>query len=222
MKKLARPSIDDTELSKILEQYKTENKKWENLQSTDKKLKKLLWSAIEKMQGTYCCYCEIFFNVDKKDPRHLDRHIEHFYAKSKYSDKTFDWDNLFGSCGRRGGSTCGHHKKDRDSSDLIKPDHDNPADFLQFSSTGKVEAKSNLDDCQRTRAKTTIEILNLNEQNLVNERQKTISTFQKELNEIDNLKIEEQKKYFYSLEERIISGEEKISFKTALLQVYFQ
>ncbi len=58
MKKLTRPNID-TKLRKILEQYKTENKKWGELQS---RAKKLLWSAIEQMQGTYCCYCEIFFN----------------------------------------------------------------------------------------------------------------------------------------------------------------
>jgi hypothetical protein len=65
-----------------------------------------------------------------------------------------------------------------------------------------------------------ITILNLNEQNLVNERQKTISKFQEEVNEIYNLKIEEQKKHFDSLEEYI--KQQKISFKTALLQVYFQ
>jgi uncharacterized protein (TIGR02646 family) len=216
MKKLTRPSID-TELSKILEQHKTKNTTWNKVTKSDKEL---LWSAIEKMQGTYCCYCEIFFNVDKKDPLHLDRHIEHFYAKSKYSDKTFDWDNLFGSCGRRGGSTCGHYKDNQDSSDLIKPDRDDPSDFLKFSAMGRVEVKSNLDDCQRIRAKTTIEVLNLNEQNLVNERQKTISKFQEEVNEIYNLKIEEQKKYFDYLEEYI--KKQKISFKTALLQVYFQ
>jgi uncharacterized protein (TIGR02646 family) len=177
------------------------------------------------MQGTYCCYCEIFFNVDNKDPDNWDRHIEHFYAKSKHSDKTFDWDNLFGSCGREPEKnkipTCGHYKDNQDSSDLIKPDRDDPSDFLKFSATGRVEVKSNLtEESQRKRAKTTIEILNLNDRALVNGRQRIISDFQKELDEISHLELEEQKKHFDSLKEYIKNNNR--SFKTALLQVYFQ
>lgn len=146
-----------------------------------------IWEKLAEMQGKFCCYCESIATED-------NRHIEHFFNKGRnkdgdtpYKHLTFDWDNLFGSCGHRAGDTCGHYKDragssgpgDYNPAHLIKPDSDNPCDFFEYLSTGVINVKPGLCHADEHRAKETLRVLNLSALNGVRKRQ--IDTFRKEI-----------------------------------------
>lgn len=112
-----------------------------------------IWAALNTMQGPRCAYCE-------GPMAEANRHIEHFRQRGRYPQGAFDWGNLFGSCNRP--STCGNHK-DRCGNyahqDLIKPDSDDPEDFLVFTPNGAVRPRANLSLQATHRAQETIRIL---------------------------------------------------------------
>jgi uncharacterized protein (TIGR02646 family) len=117
-----------------------------------------IWEALNAMQRNVCAYCEGSLEAGS--------HIEHFAKCSSYRDRTFEWNNLFGSCSRE--DCCGHYK-DSDHNrysnsslqDLIKPDVDDPWEFLVFGSDGKVSVRDGLSPEKRTKAQTTIDVLHL-------------------------------------------------------------
>lgn len=146
--------------------------------------------ALAKMQGnpvfveheeySLCCAyceCEIFHGG----------HIEHFRRKSSnhpngYPELTFEWSNLFLACGSH--EHCGHYKDHRKSlpynpDELIKPDVDNPDDYLFFSSTGAVRVKSGLDEFKSKKASETIRVFNLEHPALNGQRARALSGYKK-------------------------------------------
>ena len=114
-----------------------------------------IWVQLNAMQGGRCAYCEAPLSPD-------NRHIEHFRQRSRYPQGTFDWSNLFGSCKRTG--TCGDHKDQcgpYDHTHILKPDVDEPDDYLVFVKDGTVQPRENLSPDMHHRATETIRILNL-------------------------------------------------------------
>jgi uncharacterized protein (TIGR02646 family) len=117
-----------------------------------------IWEALNAMQRNVCAYCEGRLETGS--------HIEHFAKRSSYRHLTFEWDNLFGSCSRE--DCCGHYKDSNHSrysryslQDLIKPDVDDPWDFLVFGSDGRVSVRDRLSPAMRKKGQTTIDVLNL-------------------------------------------------------------
>lgn len=146
MHKLARPPAPG-----CLSKYRHGRENWGNVSSDDKLA---IWRQIEAMQGRRCAYCEDAL-------QNGNRHIDHFYQKSKNPKQTFQWDNLFGSCNKP--KSCGK-QKDRqryDPADLIKPDADDPEEYLQFISDGRIVARNGLHSVQQRKADETLRVLNL-------------------------------------------------------------
>jgi uncharacterized protein (TIGR02646 family) len=119
-----------------------------------------IWQKIESMQGKRCAYCENSFSG-------LQRHIDHFRPRSRFPQDTFNWFNLFGSCSAQ--NSCGNHKDagtnlqpNYNPDDLIKPDVDDPAEYLMFSSDGSVTPKAGLLPVQIQKAQLTIDVFGLN------------------------------------------------------------
>lgn len=117
-----------------------------------------LWEAISSMQKSVCAYCEGGLEAGS--------HIEHFAKRSSYRNLTFEWTNLFGSCNRT--DCCGHYKDSQHNphsnyslQDLIKPDVEDPWDFLVFGSDGHVSVRDGISAQQRRKGQTTIDVLNL-------------------------------------------------------------
>ncbi|MGU5617684.1 retron Ec78 anti-phage system effector HNH endonuclease PtuB [Aeromonas caviae] len=191
MRKLTRnPLIPD-----VLAQYNANTDSW-SLSSPNKKSRKIIWRAINSMQSDFCCYCEKRLSGDK--------HIEHFFHKGQsangvapFKHMTFQWDNLFGCCGRNSGITCGHYKDSQgklspghyDPFDIIKPDIDNPLNYIVFSPEGYVEEKQGLLAVDKKRAIETLRVLNLTHSSLNGARKKQISIFENELKQILSLNL---------------------------------
>ena len=164
------------------------------------KNKRQIWRELHKFQGQYCAYCE-----SPASQGQTLGHIEHFFHKGKkpdgtapYAQLTFDWNNLFGCCDLN--EHCGHFK-DRilpggeprayEATNLIKPDVDNPEDFLQFLPSGEVQAKTGLEKQLLNRATETIRVLNLKATTLMNAREGKIYLYQQQLLALDDLTDEE-------------------------------
>jgi uncharacterized protein (TIGR02646 family) len=129
--------------------------------------RKLIWENLNAMQDNVCAYCEGGLEAGS--------HIEHFAKRSSNREKTFDWTNLFGSCNNA--DCCGHYKdscRNRFSNysleELIKPDVDDPWDFLVFGSDGRVSVREELSPQDRTKGQKTIDVFNLNASFHIQER----------------------------------------------------
>ncbi len=119
-----------------------------------------IWQKLTSMQRGRCAYCE-------KTLSESFCHIEHFQQRSQFPKKTFDWGNLFGSCNYE--NSCGKHKDEKWSVDdnhaqLIKPDIDDPTEFLLFAENGTISPQPNLPTEKALRARETLRIFNLDAQ----------------------------------------------------------
>jgi uncharacterized protein (TIGR02646 family) len=120
--------------------------------------RKQIWNTLNDMQLNVCAYCEGGLEAGG--------HIEHFAKRSSYRELTFEWTNLFGSCNRE--DCCGHFKdsshsqyKNYNLQDLIKPDVENPWEFLVFGSDGRVSVRDGISPENQRKGQTTIDVLNL-------------------------------------------------------------
>lgn len=153
MRKLKRGAVPPVLLEKQRQKQKNPNLGWGAVTPDEKAL---IWQELDQMQGGFCAYCECRLEQGKK-------HIEHFSQRSIDAGATFDWANLFGSCNCL--DSCGKHKDERaaqwQQEDLLKPDQDNPEQFLRFFSDGAVRPRANLAPDQRRRAEETLRVFNL-------------------------------------------------------------
>ncbi|MEM8240145.1 retron Ec78 anti-phage system effector HNH endonuclease PtuB [Morganella morganii subsp. sibonii] len=151
--------------------------------------KQMVWDELDKFQDKICVYCE---SVAEKG----NGHIEHFFHKAdaRFTNLTFDWGNLFGCCSSN--LHCGHYKdqiltggvkRQYDSYALIKPDQEDPEDFLQFLESGKIKAKDGINDAMKERASKTITALNLDCSALNSSRENQIDRFKKRLLALTNI-----------------------------------
>ena len=148
-----------------------------------------IWIEIDKCQEKLCVYCE---SVAYKGE--TTGHIEHFFDKGTpaYKPLTFEWSNLFGCCSST--THCGHYKdqilsehagvqikRQYDSNLLLKPDVDDPEEYLQFLDNGQVKPKEGLDTDKNKRAVETIKALNLSSTELKIARKNQVTLYQDRL-----------------------------------------
>lgn len=141
--------------------------------------KSALSDLLANEQYGLCAYSEI-------NPEHYDlgTHIEHVKPKSRYPEKTFDYQNLILSAlsssdlksfdEKDEKSTFGgHHKQSQyDETLFVSCLTGNSSDYFIYLSNGEVEPKRSLLGHDKIRAKYTIDLLNLNSPYLVAERRR--------------------------------------------------
>lgn len=175
MHKLERSSVTPPE---CLAEYDYQQQKWDDLHS---ECKRQLRAVLNEMQSedtqehaVRCAYCESAI--------HCDGHIEHFRRKNPkhFPELTFEWTNLFISCDSP--RHCGIYK-DRPSSSaydpecLIKPDKEDPEQYLYFHSSGHVRVREGLSDEDKHKASETIRVFGLNNASLPSQRAKAVSAY---------------------------------------------
>lgn len=192
-----------------------------------KSCRDFLWNQIINFQNGLCAYCETKIVKGSETG-----HIEHFFDKGdpQYKYLTFEWNNLFGCCNATATEHCGHYKdayikggvqRQPDYSLLIKPDIDDPELFLQFTKTGRVQARGFQFSMEYARGGHTIAALNLNDSGLKNEREAQINRYETQLlalNALIGTISDVQFNFQYAL---IKQSSEKDSFRTAVKQVLF-
>jgi len=111
--------------------------------------------------GARCMYCCDSHGTD----------IEHFWPKTPYPDRMFQWPNLLLCC-----AECGRFKGDRfplrnGTPDLVDPTADNPWQFLDFDpATGVVVARYDLaTGAESTKGAETVKLLQLDRREAMND-----------------------------------------------------
>lgn len=177
--------------------------------------KELIWAELEAMQQGFCAYCEC--KLDRK-------HIEHFKSRNKHPEETFNWDNLFGSCGdsqhKGGWDRCGIYKDCGPNTyqieNIIKPDSDSPDDYLLFLTSGKIIPKPNSEEAACIKATETIKVFNLNNNSaLFNSRKKAIQVIQNEIDELYML-LDDLKDDWKDFLDEALNNTQGQEFETAL------
>lgn len=207
MHKLQRDPVPPSGLKKYLHKKDEWSKS-----SPNKQERQEIWTKLDAMQGQRCAYCEAKISEDK-------HHIEHFRRRKHYPQDTFVWDNLFGSCVRT--DTCGHHKDGAGKcaayqpEDLIKPDIDDPEDYLIFASDGSVAARASLNAAQKHRATETIRVFNLN--GPLTQTRKT--TLQKYIKNLEHLLAQQSEADYQLWVKKEIEDTAHLPFATAIRHV---
>jgi uncharacterized protein (TIGR02646 family) len=141
-------------------------------------IKQSIIKSLRVEQGYVCAYCGRSLKIDGSDS-----HIEHFWPRDFYKNRTFDYLNLFASCGKKPTEnipkTCGHAKDnwhDPNNQDLI-PSHPDCERRFRYDSTGQIKEKRK-DDALASRA---IIALNLDEDALKHERSVLIAGLERDI-----------------------------------------
>ena len=146
---------DKSTVPACLRRFQAGRDDWSSL--TDKDRDEIR-DCLGAMQRRHCAYCERDLENESRHP-----HIEHFEQRSRVPQKTFAWSNLFWSCTQK--EHCGKRKdqlvKSYRPSDLLKPDVDDPRNFLGFSSNGSVAPRPGLNPTDTNRAHETIRVFGL-------------------------------------------------------------
>ncbi len=164
MRKLLRGPMPDVLADKLRQKKRNPALNWRDVTPEEKAV---IWQALEKMQGDRCAYCERSLDGHKK-------HIEHFHKRVDHDAGVFDWHNLFGSCLDL--HCCGKHKDEKAKNwkveDLLKPDEDEPDEFLQFFADGSIRQRQGLEPEQQRRAQETLRVFNLDGHSALREMRK--------------------------------------------------
>lgn len=159
--------IHRTETLSCLKNAKKKYHTWTNFKKLNPKGYNLIVDELTKIQDGLCVYCE--------EKLKKGYHVEHFKCRNQFSQNDLDWDNLFLSC--QNTQHCGIYKdssnnKNYDIKHILKPDlkEDNPSKYFTYLISGDIKCNSNLKGFEKFRAEQTIEILNLNNAELVNNR----------------------------------------------------
>ncbi len=168
MRNLTRPVLDEA-AARSLKKSGQKSLTWEDYGKACPREKARLKEALLVMQKHCCAYCE--GRLTGKD----SGFIEHFLRRSEVPAATFDWGNLFVSCGSK--TSCGIWKdseRRRDDPALAyRPDgEENLSEVFFFLPDGRIAARHPKDE----RAERTIRLFNLNDPRLCNCRRTLIQT----------------------------------------------
>lgn len=179
-------------------------------------------SNLKYIQKGLCAYYEIKIN----DPL-IGCHLEHIKPKSKFKNKTFDYENIILSCfssdnlnSRDPSISCGHHKLSNfDENLFISPINQNCNDYFDYDLLGNIKPKNGLDEDDIEKAIYTIDLLNLNSHRLVRKRNEIIDEGYKIIKELES--DTESLIQFLDLEFEILNNEYVFSFIN-LRKQYFE
>lgn len=145
-------------------------------------------------QNFKCPYCESLIYDESEG------NIEHIRPKDKFKELYLDYNNFLTSC--RSAYSCDNFKGSKWDENFINPVLEDPRDYFTYDLySGEIIPKSD-DKMIKEKAEKTIEILNLNHNNLKNKRRNFIKMLSK-LKREDFEFIEEQEsllKYYLELE----------------------
>jgi len=138
-----------------------------------------LKTSLLKEQGGICAYCMQRISLDLNEKFKPKIEVEHIKSQINHPAKSLDYNNMVGVCnGNVGGKEhCDKSKKSNDLKKLIPTDR-NCENLITYSRSGEIKSKSN----NREVVKDLNEILNLNNQNLIDNRKLTIDLI------VDNIK----------------------------------
>lgn len=136
-------------------------------------INQLLLEPLRTQTASHCSFCDGFpvatLSVET---------IEHFYPKSSFPEKAFEWQNLFYCCTR-----CQAAKKENFDPQLLKPDesdYDFSRYFICAYTTGKIDPNPRSSLNNQKRAEVTIILYDLNGASRPESRRMTLRSWRNE------------------------------------------
>lgn len=167
---------------------------WDDMNDHYEVKQELREYMIIEEQNFKCPYCESLIYDESEG------NIEHIRPKDKFKELYLDYNNFLTSC--RSTYSCDNFKGSKWDENFINPVLEDPRDYFTYDLySGEVIPKSD-DKTIKEKVEKTIEILNLNHNNLKNKRRNFIKMLSK-LKREDFEFIEEQEsllKYYLELE----------------------
>lgn len=113
---------------------------------------------LREQTDKHCSYCDFYL------PRLADTTIDHFKPKGKeaYYKFAYQWENLYACCGH-----CQKAKREKFDEALLRPDdptYSFERYFMFKFATGEIQPNPTASEPDLHRAKVTIELLNINEE----------------------------------------------------------
>ncbi len=156
---------------------------WKTYQK--KKVNELLIPFLQKFTQNHCSFCDDFpFTMSRET-------IEHFRPKSLFPNLAYTWENLFLCC-----DTCQSAKLEDFDEKLLKPDEKDYRfeDYFQCNyKTGELEANETQSPENQEKAKITIKIYELNQEDRCKNRLRFLKYWE---NDADKIKDEFPYRYF--------------------------
>lgn len=124
-------------------------------------------------QDCLCGYSEMILEEDS-----TSSHIDHYYKRNLFPQKTFDWNNLIVSTidedfgGKYKDNT--YKIKAEEYQQIFNPVVDDMSQFIEYSGNGEIVPLNNLSKDIFNKVKKTIEVFNLNCSSLNNKRRDLI------------------------------------------------
>ncbi len=170
MQKIVKNEPDFFKKAKEKISNPAEYRSWENKNITN--IKPKLKEYIVHEQKNLCAYCE------RKLENIEELSIDHFKKRKLFPELTLDFYNLFVSCNNP--YHCENFKDNKklsknDYEKIIHPSLEDPEEYLEYNLTGEIVPRENLDPLKREKALFTIEVFNLNDRGLIEDRKKIIS-----------------------------------------------
>ncbi|MBE6322046.1 MAG: TIGR02646 family protein [Bacteroidales bacterium] len=125
-------------------------------------------------QDCICGYSEIPLEEDSSSS-----HIDHYYKRSLFPEKTFDWNNLIVSTTDE--DFGGKHKdnkykiKAKDYQLIFNPVVEDMSQYIEFLGNGEIVPLKGMPDIIINKVKKTVEVFNLNCRSLKNRRKYLMS-----------------------------------------------
>lgn len=142
-----------------------ESDRWSWPQVNRQKINKHAQEIMAIWHHNKCAFCEVPFHGQE---------IEHYRSKTKYPLAAYVWRNLFLICGE-----CNQKKNDGDHLGCLKPDRDDPAEYLWVNPISlKVAPKPGISGEKRERAEKTIMLYQLDRPELTKHYQQYLRLFE--------------------------------------------
>ncbi|MGL4533905.1 MAG: retron system putative HNH endonuclease [Fusobacteriaceae bacterium] len=169
------------------EEFKKRNenhiKNWDDMNGYFEIKQELRAYMILEEQNFRCPYCETLINDESEGS------IEHIRPKDRFPQLFLSYDNFITSC--QSNYSCDNFKSNSWDDNFIDPTKENPEDYFTYDIYSGEIVPKHRDGIKKKKALKTIELLNLNHNNLKNMRRSFIKMIGKM--KIEDLKyIEEQ------------------------------
>jgi uncharacterized protein (TIGR02646 family) len=153
-------------------------KAWRWPKKGGQEVNKIILLTLREQTLQHCSFCDGF-----PVPSISVETIEHFYPKSSFHDKAFEWGNLFYCCTR-----CQAAKKEAFDPMLLKPDeadYEFARYFICDFTTGKICPNPTASPSDQKRAITTIDLYQLNGPSRPEHRKRTLRLWQNDTDAVE-------------------------------------
>lgn len=167
--------VDKTPKPEFFTEFKKQNrsqiKNWDDMNIYFEIKQDLRTHMLIEEQNCTCPYCESQIYDETEGS------LEHIKPKDKFPELFLEYDNYITSC--KSSYSCDNFKGNNWDKDFINPTKEDPEEYFTYDIFSGEIIPKNMEEMRQEKAWKTIELLNLNHNNLKNKRRNFIKMIEK-------------------------------------------